>query len=189
MTWTGLDIAVVGVAALNFVVLGGVVSAVLKIVRGPVAGLKGRTLSLVPKGKRLAETGQDVFFNNKDRVLALLTEINETRHLLNVDAFIPSPEGAVVTVASVAGAIRTVKTVRSGVGGALHVLRRIRSRRGGAAGNVANVPGKRGALPPKQSLAMRLGLIPPVARHLPVVMRVIGIARSVLAARKNLGGS
>jgi hypothetical protein len=189
MTWTGWDVAVTVMGVLNAAVLIVAAVAGLKILRGPVAGVKARALPLLPRGLALASAGQRAFAANRGRIAALASRIGALRRLMSVDAYIPSPEGEPVTYRSVTNAFRTAQSIRAGLRQAQGMAQKVRGR--GKADSDAAPPGPAGAksAPRKrQSLAMRLGLIPPAARHLPTVLRAVRIARSTAAALQKRGG-
>ncbi len=178
MTWNVWDVLIILAALAQIGVLVWVVLIALKIKNGPVKAITGHIAPLTERGKTLAETGKREALQNKDRFAGLAAEVKGI-----VDAVKPRGDGAgdalpgaSINWHTIKGAWGTYRTVQRGLKGA-RMLRRL-----SAAQTVP--PGPKGA-PGKAnvSLAERLGLIPPAAKHLGRAWSLISIG---LQVRKQL---
>jgi hypothetical protein len=139
MTWSALDIVVALVFFAQLVGWCAVAVALWKIKAGPVTRLQTQALPLAQHGQQLALAGGTLLQRLKGRVSALLTQTRAIRGHFKVTE---SPEGMWIEPRHVRQAVSLIQALR--------------------------LRGKAPAQKPrrKKSLAVKLGLIPPVLTRL-----------------------
>jgi hypothetical protein len=167
----GWDCLILLVFVLQIAAVVAIVIVALRLKRGPVDKALVRVRRLASSGKGLAATGGKLFADNRERVAAIAGNIGEIRASFSPGAGSAAFAAEPMSYARVTSAVATLKAVRKG----LKVVKTVRARGVGAA--VIGEP--KAARTPRRSMADRLGLIPPAARHLGPILRVARVAWNV----------
>jgi hypothetical protein len=109
VTWSGLDIAVLGLLGAQAVALGLVIRAGLAIASGPVRRTRGRIAPLAAKGQALPGRIQHLL-EKRELLVRIAARIGATRAAL---APIAPPPGMVITPASLRKGFVALQSVRA----------------------------------------------------------------------------
>jgi len=175
MTWTVWDILIVLAGIPQLAGLIGVGVVVLRIIKGPVAGMTAKIGDLTARGKALADTSLNVVNANKKHVLAIVADVKgmvEAVRTPDVTQNLP------INYGTLRRSFNTLMSIRRGLKTVQGLTQR--KPKGAAALTAATAANKR---PPRRSIPDRLGLIPPAAKHL---TRALPYIRMALNVRKEL---
>lgn len=174
MTWTVWDILITVVGVLHIVGIVGMVVLALRILKGPVANTAGRAGEIAEKGRVIAESTLTALTANRGHVESIIRDVQGIAAVVR-----PSEvtKNLPITYGSLRSNLATLAMIRQGVTA-------IRSF-----GKKTPPPGPLSAAsaktsPARASLPERLGLVPPVAKHLIRLAPYLRIARTVFQQLK-----
>ncbi|MBC8102580.1 MAG: hypothetical protein H7Z41_08325 [Cytophagales bacterium] len=174
MNWTVWDILVVAGSALQLACLVGVLVVVVRIVRGPIAGVAGRGVRVVEKVSGVAGSTLSALNTNRAQVESIVTDVQ------GIAGSVRSPDRS-------AGLPINYGTLRNGLATLAMVRRGARSLRSlGKLGAAPPGPSRSAnARPLRPSLPERLGLLPPALKP---ILRLLPYARIALNVLRQVKG-
>lgn len=173
-----MDIVVVLCGALQLAALVYLVVAIQRVRNGPILQVMLRISAVMDKGRVLAKASNIAVDQGRERTLGLAADVRAITDAVRRDRY-ASPDYS-ITYQQIASAFATVRTARRYAGQASKLLRDGSARRKSPPRPAAS-PAVRA--PIRRSIAERLGLIPPAAKHLG---RVLPVLRMLLSVRKEL---
>jgi hypothetical protein len=172
MTWTVWDVLITVIGLLHIVGIIGMLVMVLRIIKGPVATTAGRLGDVAEKGRLAAEGTLNALNANRGHVESIVQDVQgivSSVRPANGTGDLP------INYRSLRNSLATLTMIRKGLGS----VRSFRVKKTPTPGpTVANVK------PERLSLPERLGLVPPVAKHLIRYAPYLRIVRTILLQMK-----
>ena len=170
MTWTVWDVLITVIGVLHIVGIVGMVVFALRILKGPVASAAGRVGDVAEKGRVVAESTLTTLNANRGHVESIVRDVQGIAAAVRPSE---AMKNLPITYGSLRSNLATLTMLRQGV-----TAVRSFGKKTPPPGPLSTSSAK--ARPAHVSLPERLGLVPPVAKHLIRLAPYLRIAKTVL---------